>query len=673
MGKYDSSAIRNLAFVGHGGSGKTYFSETLLKHMGLTTRVPAGIMDYASDEKEREHSIDASIASISWEGKEINIIDSPGYQEFFHNTVSALSVMETAVLFVSATDGVTVNTRRAWNAAQENKQPTIIVVTKVDSDNVSFEDTVEKIEETFGSKCIPLVVPNANSGAFSSVHNILKDQDAPSAADYKEKLTETTVETNDELLNRYLEGEEISDDELIKQLKSAIIAGEVVPILTVVATKDVGVNEFLEFVAEYAPSPVDVEPKEGKHPKTEETISFPAKEDAPFSAKIFKIYNDPFGRITYARVYSGTLKSASSIYDVNLGNSERVGGIFKVVGKEQKALDVAIPGDIIAFAKVENVQTNHTLATDKSPIVYPAPNYPVPMVSLAVFPKSRSDEQKIGGSIGKLVEEDQTFIAKRDEETAELVVSGMSNLHLEIMLTRLSSRFKVECTHQIPKIAYREAITGKAESRYRHKKQSGGHGQFGEVAIKIEPTERSEGFDFVNKIVGGVIPSQFIASTEKGIQATLEKGILAGYTIVDVRVTLFDGKTHDVDSSDAAFQIAGSKAFQEAFIKAKPVLLEPIQNVEISVPSQYMGDIMGDLNSRRGRIMGSDADGSYQIIKAQVPLAEIMTYSTELKSITGGEGTFALSFSHYDVVPSHLQDKIIAKAKADQEKNSFLL
>jgi elongation factor G len=496
----------------------------------------------------------------------------------------------------------------------------------------------------------------------------LKEDKVQNAARYREKLIEITVETDDTLLNRYLEGEQIPQETVERQFKIAIMQGKVTPILVAVAPKEIGIKEFLEVVTECAPSPLDVPAKGGKIPGKDEKISFPPKEESLFSAKIFKIFNDPFGRVVYLKVYSGTLASASTIYDVNTGKTERISNLLHLAGKEQKGIEKAIPGDIVAIAKVDNVQTGHTLAAEKSPILYDHPPYPVPMVSLAVQPKSRGDEQKIFISLTKLMEEDPTFQLKRDEETHELVISGMSNLHLEIMLARLKNRFKVECFHALPRIPYRETITGKSESRYRHKKQTGGHGQFGEVAIKLEPTERGVGFDFVNAIVGGVIPSQFVLSTEKGIQGTLTRGILAGYPIVDVRVTLHDGKTHDVDSSDAAFQLAGSKAFQEAFMSARPVLVEPIVNIEITIPAKFMGDIMGDLNSRRGRIMGSDADGTYQVIKAQVPLAEIITYSTELKSITGGEGSYSISISHYDIVPAHLQDKIIARAKEDKEK-----
>lgn len=667
MSKYESSAIRNLAFVGHGGTGKTTFAEVILKEVGLISRVPAGVMDYASDEKEKQISIDSAIAHITWKDKEINLIDCPGYQEFFHNAISALNVVETAVIFISAADGLTVNTRRAWSVAKQNHLAKIIVLTKADGENVNFDERIDQIQSQFGKHCIPFIVPDGVSSQFTRVKKVL-DANEKGVAEYKNKLVEATVETNDELLNKYLEGEEIAADILEVQLKKAIKQGEIIPIVTVCPVKEIGTKEFLEVVSEFAPSPLEVAPKKPKNIQTKEEMSLEVSEKGPFSGQIFRIFNDPFGRITYFRVYTGSLASASTIYDVNIESSERIGAVSQIIGKDLKAIDRAIPGDIVAIAKVENIQIGHTLANEKANFVYDMPEYPMPMVSLAVAPKARGDEQKITSSLAKLAEEDKTFRIKRDEETNELIVSGMSNLHLEIVLARLKNRFKVECTQKLPKIPYRETIVGKADKRYRHKKQSGGHGQFGEVAIKLEPAERGKGFDFVDQIVGGVVPSQFVASTQKGVQGAMVKGIIAGYPVVDVRVILYDGKTHEVDSSDAAFQMAGSKAFQEGFVEAKPVLLEPVVNIEITVPAKYMGDIMGDLNSRRGRIAGSDSDGNYQIIKALVPLAEIATYSTELKSITGGEGSYYMEFSHYDVVPGNVQEKIVARAKQEQEK-----
>ncbi|HON43982.1 MAG: elongation factor G [Planctomycetes bacterium] len=661
MSKYETSAIRNIALVGHGSTGKTTLCEVFLKEVGLISRVPAGKIDFAEDEKAKQYSIDSAIAHITWKDKEFNIIDVPGSQEFYQNVISCLSVVETGIIVIAATDGITINTKRAWKIAQQNKLAKIIVMTKVDGENVNFEERIEEIQKEFGSHCVPFAVPDASGVNFSKISMILDNDNA-----YKEKLLEAVVETDEALMEEYFAEGTISDEAFRTQLKIAVKHGDIIPIIPVNSLKDIGIKELMDFLAEYAPSPADVAPKKGM--AGEEEISYPATEDAPFTAKVFKIFNDPFGRLTYFRVYSGTVASNSNVYDVNIGASEGVGKLNFAVGKDLIGIEKAIPGDIVVMAKVENVQIGHTLSVDKSTFQYPMEEYPVPMVSFAVTPKSRGDEQKISGALAKLAEEDKTFIVQRDEETAEQIISGMSQLHLEIMINRLKTRYKVECNKTLPKIPYRETIMGKADERYRHKKQSGGHGQFAEVAIKIEPNERGEGFEFIDQIVGGVISSQFVASTQKGIQTTLTKGILAGCPIVDVKVSVWDGKMHDVDSSDAAFQLAGSKAFQEGFMKAKPVLLEPIMEIEITIPERSMGDIMGDLNSRRGRIQGTESEASESIVKALIPLSEIQTYSTELKSITGGEGNYSIKFSHYDVVPGNIQEKIIARYKEEQEK-----
>lgn len=665
MAKNDTSVLRNLTFVGHGGAGKTTLCEAVLMEAGLATRLPAGIMDYLPDEKDRGGSIDSALAQFSWDGKEVTFIDTSGYQDFIHSTISALNVVETSVCVVSAADGVTVNTRRGWEESRKKGVASIVVVTKLDGENVSFDDMVSKIQQDLGERCLPFIIPSGDGDALTEVYSVLTS-DNEKVSKYKEQLIESVVETDDEMLSKFFEGEEIPIDDLKKQFRKVVYSGEVFPIIVVCPTKNIGVKEFMSCIDLLCPSPADVPARKAEENGEEKTVE--ASADAEFSGQVFKIFNDPFGRVSYFRVFSGTLKSASTIYVTNTETTERIGQLLKTFGKEHKQVDEAVAGEIVAVAKVENIQDGDTLSVEKSKLIYPKVKYPTPMVPLAVEPMSRGDEQKISAALNKIAEEDPTFVMRREEETSELVVSGMSNLHLDIILNRLKTRFKVECSKKLPRIAYRETITGKSDSRYRHKKQSGGSGQFAEVAIKMEPTERGEQFEFVNKIVGGVIPSPYIASTEKGMIATMEKGILAGYRIVDIRVTLYDGKTHDVDSSDAAFQIAGSKAFQEAFMQSKPVLLEPVEHVKIFIPQDYMGDIMGDLNTRRGRIVGSDTEGKFQVVEAHVPLAEMLTYSADLKAITGAEGSFTMEFSHYDVVPSHLQDKIIAQAKAEQEK-----
>lgn len=661
----DSSAVRNLALIGHGSSGKTSLCESLLKHVGLTTRIPAGIMDFAPDEKERGHSIDLSVATFAWQDIQATVLDVPGYQEFFYNVVSALEVVESAVVVISATDGITVNTRKAWEIADRKGLPRAIVLTKLDGENIDLAGRLAEIEKHFGPRCIPFVMPDDVGRQLTKVHKVMEP--GSPAAEYREKLVEKIVESDDELCESYLGGEKISDEALLRQMAKAIRTNALVPILCVVPTQGIGVGEFLDFVKEYMPSPSERAPRTARIPGKEEEKRFEPSPDAPFSAQVFKVFNDPFGRIVYFRVWSGTLPASSVVYDASRESSEKVAGIFRMLGKETKSIDKAVAGDIVAVTKVESLNVGDTLvANEKEAVLYEKPPYPTPMFSLAVFPKSRGDEQKISASLAKLAEEDPTFRVKRAEETNEVVVSGMSNLHIDLMMNRLKNRFKVECTQALPKIPYRETITSKSESRYRHKKQAGGHGQFAEVAIRIEPGEKGTELEFINQIVGGVVPGPFVVSTEKGIQGAMKRGILAGYPVVEVRVALYDGKTHDVDSSDAAFQVAASQAFQEAFRQAKPVFLEPVVNLVITVPSKNIGDISGHLNGRRGRIMGSDVVGDETTIKAQVPLAEVMMYSTDLKSMTGGEGNYTMEFSHYDIVPPNIQEKIIAQSKKEK-------
>lgn len=663
---HDTTSIRNLAIVGHGGSGKTTLSEAMLLEAGLATRVPAGIMDYHEDEKERGNSIDASIAQFSWNDNNYTIIDAPGYQEFVHNSIGALSTVETALILVSATDGITINSRRMWNICEKNGQARIIVVTKLDADNVSFEDTVAQIQEQLSEQCKPLVVPSGSGSQLNEVHNVV-DNRSEEYADHRKSLVEAIVETDDDMMEKYLEGEDIPTDSLRAQFKKGIHAGQIYPIVTVCPSKSLGIKELLQVITNLAPSPLDVTPKKGKVRGTDEEKNMERSPDAPFTGQVFKVFNDPFGRICYLKVISGTLNSSSTVTIANSEKTEKIGNLLTTVGKDHKNKEKAVAGEIVAVSKVENMRAGDTLSEEKGDLIYPVPEYPKPMVQYAAQPLSRGDEQKIYSSLAKLNEEDPTFQAHRHEETSELIVSGMSTLHLDVMLGRLKSRFKVECSTKLPRIPYRETLTGSTDTRYRHKKQSGGSGQYAEVAIKLEPAERGKGLDFVNKIVGGVVPGPYIVSCEKGIDITMKRGILAGYPVIDAKVTLYDGKTHDVDSSDAAFQVAASKAFQEAFLEAKPVLLEPLYKISVTVPTQFMGDIMGDLNTRRGRIQGTESEGNSQTIIASVPLSEIMTYSTELKAITGGEGTYTSEFLSYDAVPSHVQDKIVAQAKKEED------
>ncbi|MFN3467081.1 MAG: elongation factor G, partial [Candidatus Brocadiales bacterium] len=483
-----------------------------------------------------------------------------------------------------------------------------------------------------------------------------------------ESLIEAVVEVDDGLMQKYLEGKEVSTQEVQGCLSRAIAQGKIVPILFVSSKKLIGIEELLNVLVDFTPNPLGVTRKGVDLEKNEET-TVKGQEDAPFSAQVFKCITDPIvGKLVFFRVFSGVLDGDLSFYNTHTKKSEKAGQLLKVFGKEQRVIPRAVVGDIVAIAKIETIGISDTLCSPRKHIKFLPITFPTPMVSLAVAPKNQGAEQKISVSLAKLAEEDPTFKVTRDSQTGELVVTGTSNLHLDIMLHRLKRRFDVEVNTHEPKIPYKETVTGKADAQYKHKKQTGGRGQYGEVYIKLEPLARGQGFEFSNEIVGGKIPGQYIPAVEKGIRETLARGVLAGYPVVDVRVTLYDGSFHTVDSSEAAFKMAASKAFQKAFMEARPVLLEPVVNIEITFPSEFMGEISGNLTSRRGRIIGMDTIGKMQVIKASVPMAEVTRYETELKSMTGGQGSYSMEFSHYDVMPSHIAQNVIAQGKKKEEE-----
>jgi len=671
---YSVEDIRNIVFIGHSGTGKTTMAEAMLFKAGVTTRrgsVEEGTTtaDWSEEERERKISIDASTVHFPWKGKEFNIIDAPGYPDFFGHVLSALPAAETAVLFVNATSGVELNTIRTWNAARKAGLSGFVVVNKMDGDNINIEAVVDSVREVVGVSCVPLNLPVGAGASLKGVHDVFSTA-APAgvAGDPKaahDQAVDAVVEADDALLEKYLEEGKVEPAEFAGALSKAVTGGNFVPMLFAAGRADIGVGEILDTLATVAPSPAA---RVRKGTKGDAEADVAADAGGPFAAFLFKTMTDPYvGRLSFLRVFRGTLTGDMSIYDVRTENKHRVGHIYRMQGKEQKEIPQAIPGDIIALAKIENIEVNDSLTSEAEPVVFPKVTFPRPMVSLAVRPKNRGDEQRIAGSLAKLTEEDKTFLVNRDTQTGELVTTGMSTLHLDIMLERLKNRFDVEVVTSEPKIPYKETISAAADARYRHKKQTGGRGQYGEVFIKIEPLERGAGFEFVDEVVGGRIPNQYIPAVEKGVREIMTKGILAGCPVEDVRVRLYDGSFHPVDSSEAAFKMAASKGFQDAFMRAKPVLLEPIVNLEITIPSEFMGDVTGDINSRRGRITGMDqGPGGVQILKATVPMSEVMRYATELRAMTGGRGAFTLEFSHYDIVPQRIAETVIAQAKKEE-------
>lgn len=668
--------IRNVALAGHSGSGKTMLAEAMLLKGGVLNRL--GVIedgstasDFDIDEREAEKSYFASVLHTPWKGRDLNIIDTPGSSDFIGQVYGALSVVELVLITVNAAAGVEMGTRKAWDLAKQQRRPVMFVLTRMDVEQADFDGVVSALQETFGAACSPIMMPIGSGSGFEGVVNLLHPERVPEALqdDVEEgrgELMESVISGDDDLLERYLDGEEIAPAELEQVFTKVLVDGSIVPILCCAAEQDKGVGELLDILAGYAPGPAYAKKQViGESGVEDDEIVL----DGPLKAEVFRMMSDDFvGKVSYIRVYSGTLKGGESVIQAGSGRSVRLGKLFRPQGKEQKDVNEAGPGSIVATAKVEELQIGDTLVGDKTAAPFVTPHYPLPMVSRAVSPKSRGDEAKISENLRRLAEADPTFQIEMNPQTKELVISGIGEQHIMLILNRLQRR-GVEVTTKLPRIAYRETIAGKSEVRYRHKKQTGGAGQFAECAIRIEPSERGAGYEFIDKIFGGVISHPFRQSVDRGIQEKMVEGIMAGYPVVDLKVELFDGKEHPVDSKDIAFQIAGREAIKEAVMKASPVLLEPIVKLEVVVPSKYMGDITGDISSRRGRVIGMDSMGELQVVHAEVPYAEVQQYSAHLQSVTGGEGSYSIEFLRDEIMPSHLAESVIAMHQSESEGN----
>lgn len=681
MANREVKDIRNVALIGHGLCGKTSLAEAMLFKVKATNRLGSvdegtSILDCEPDEIEKKISIDSAIANFSWKDKDINIIDTPGYPDFIAGVISSLVAADAALIEISGVEGIQINTRKMWSMAKDKGLGRAIAVTKMDCENVDMEPLLAGINENLGRECIPINLPRGQGARFEGVLGTLKLNESDNKngviGDIKavnERLIESIVSIDDNLMERYLDGAEIDEKSLNKCTAIAIAKGNLVPIFFCSSRKGVGIGEILDIIAEFFPSPEDISRMVFKDSQTNEEIKIEAKKEEPFTAQVFKSVIDPFvGKLSYFRVFSGVLEKDFSFYNNRARKKEKGSHIYKIFGKEQRLVESVIPGDIVAISKVDNIEISDTLCAEKRPGMFPTIKFPAPMVSLALLPKSKGNEYKISEALAKLSSEDKTFKVSHDVQTNELVVNGISRLHLNIILERMKRRFDIEVDAKLPKIPYKETITGTASARYKHKKQSGGHGQYGEVHIRVEPLERGAGFIFKNSIVGGAIPGQYIPAVEKGIKETLYKGDLCGYPMVDFQAELYDGSFHTVDSSEAAFKIAGAKALHEAFNNARPVLLEPIVIIEVVVPGEFMGEISGNLSGRRGHIQGVDSIGDMQVVKASVPMAEIANYESELKSITGGQGTYTMEFSHYDIVAPHIAPEIINTERKQMEK-----
>ena len=677
VAEYDAKNIRNVIILSHSSAGKTSVTEHLLSEGGAIPKpgsVDQGntVSDYNKDEIERKISIDSSMSHFTHNGVKVNVIDTPGYADFVGEVISGLVAVEGAVLLVNAVNGVETGTNQAFKFIQNRGIPVIIFINKMDKEQADFIKCVDALQNKFGKKCIVIGYPIGKESSFEGVANLLTKegidslvgQDKERVRKMSEMLVEGVAESDDALLEKYLEKGELSQEEIKGAFKKGVIEGKIIPIIAGSATTHLGIKELLNAIINYLPSPADAPAKEGVNLNDNSAVKIEPKKDAPFSTQVFKTISDPYvGRITIFKIFSGSLNSNATLYNTTKRAKEKIGQLSIMEGKQLKPVDSLGAGDIGCVTKLKETLTGDSFSDEKNPIRFPDINVPEPAMSFSIKPKTRSDEDKISAAIHKLTAEDLVFKAEREPQTKELIVSGMGDLHLNIMINRLKDRFGVQVDIGMPKVAYKETIMAKGDSQYRHKKQTGGAGQFAEVWMRIEPLPRESGFEFVNEIVGGAIPAAFIVSCEKGIKAAMQSGVLAGYPIVDVRAIVYDGKTHPVDSKDIAFQIAARSAFKEACQKAKPALLEPIMDVEFVVPEEYMGSITGSLNSRRGRILGMEPGEGIQIVKTKVPLEEMYKYVNELKSITAGRGTYTMKFSHYEQVPSNIAQTIIQKAK----------
>jgi len=682
VAEYEPKDIRNVIVLGHSHSGKTSVTEHVLAAAGAIAKpgsIDEGntVSDYNKDEIERKISINSSVAHFTKGGVKVNIIDAPGYADFIGEVVTGITAVDGAVIVLNAANGIETGTNQAFKLAQRRKMPIVVFVNKMDKEHADFTKCVDALQNKFGNKCIVLVYPAGKESSFKGTANFLtkKGMDALGEGDREnaekasKALVESVAESDDALLEKYLESGELSQDEIKGAFKKGVLEGKLIPIIAGAASPGIGIDELSEAIVNYLPSPADMPGKTGLKTKDNSEVTVEPKKDGPFSAQVFKTISDPYvGQITIFRIFSGRIASNTSLYNVTRGAREKISQVSTIEGRHAKGVDSLGAGDIGCLMKLKESHTGDSLGDDKAPIRFPDINLPEPAMSFSVKPRNRSDEDKISGALQKLAAEDSVFRAVRDPQTKELIVSGMGDLHLNIMIKRLKERFGVQVDIGTPKVAYKETITAKGDSQYRHKKQTGGAGQFAEVWMRIEPLPRGTGFEFVDDIVGGAIPAQFVMSCEKGVKAAMQSGSLAGFPVVDVRAVVYDGKTHPVDSKDIAFQIAARSAFKEASQKAKPVLLEPIMDVEFVVPDEYMGGVTGSLNSRRGRILGMDPGEGAQTVKAKVPLEEMYKYVNELKSITAGRGTYTMKFSHYEQVPSNVAQNIIQKAKQVKEK-----
>ncbi len=694
MKKYATGQIRNIALISHGGAGKTSLAEAILYTTGTTNRLGntgAGntTTDFDPEEIKRQITINASLAPCEWKGAKINLIDTPGYFDFIGDVISSLRVADGAIVTACAVSGVEVGTEKVWSYAEENHLPRLVFINKMDRENANFQGVLAQLQEFFGLGTVPVQMPMGSEDDFQGVVDLVRmkacvyqeegglkfaEEEVPAdlqeqAREYREKLIEAVAESDDELLMKYLEGEALTDEEVTEGLRKGVLQRKIFPVLCGSAAKNLAMQPLLDFAVSCLPSPADVGiVKAARAPQGEE-VELKVDSQGPLAALVFKTLADPYvGKVSYYKVYSGTFKGDTQVYNPIREVNERIGQIFLMRGKNQINVDEVAAGDIGAVAKLGDTATGDSLCDKNNPVTFSPLEFPDPVISFAVEPKSKGDEEKVGGGLARFTEEDPTFRVKRNTETKQTLISGMGDMHLDIIVSRLAKKFGVDVNLSTPRVPYRETIRSSAKAEYKHKKQSGGRGQYGHVYVEVSPKARGEGFEFEDKIFGGAVPRQYIPAVEKGVRETIDNGVVAGYPVEDLKLTLYDGSFHTVDSSEMAFKIAGSGAFKKAVEQASPVLLEPVMDVEVTVPEAFMGDIMGDLNSRRGRIQGMDSAQSLQVIRAQVPMVEMFKYAIDLRSMTQGRGFFTMEFSHYDEVPANIAEKVVEAARKEKEE-----
>lgn len=694
MKRPETAKIRNIALVAHGSAGKTTLTEALLFCAGATNRLGrvedgTTTTDFDDDEIRRKISISTALAWTEWKGHKLNLVDTPGFAAFLADARNALRVVDGAVVVVGATDGVKVQTEKVWSTAASLDLARAVYLSKMDRDRADFARVVEDVRKNLSAGAVPVQVPIGQEAGFVGVVDLVRmralrftpdgngkptEEDIPAAVrelaeTQRAALVEAVAEADDRLLEKYLETGELGEAEVREGMVRAIREQKLFPILCGAPTRNIAVTPLLDLLAEAFPSPLDRPPAEGTDAKGN-AARCEAKDGGTPAALVFKTIADPFaGKVTMFRVYSGSVTSDSTLWNVSKGVKERIGQLLLLRGKQQTPVEALGAGDIGAVVKLKETGTGDTLCDEKAPVRLPEIAFPAPVISFAVEPKAKGDEDKMSAAFTRLREEDPTIQIRFDPQTRETVVSGMGRAHVEIVAERLKRKFGVEVTLKTPRVPYKETIKARVrEVQGRHKKQTGGRGQFGDCWIHMEPMPRGGGFEFSNQIVGGAIPRNFIPAVEKGVVEAMERGAIAGYQVVDLKVILYDGSTHPVDSSEMAFKLAGRLAFRKAMTQAKPTLLEPIMTVEVVAPGECMGDIVGDLNSKRGRVLGIDAKGRNQAVKANVPLSEMLEFDPRLRSITGDRGDYSMEFSHYEEVPAHIQEKIIAESKPVEEE-----